>query len=868
MSEEESQELKERTKNFLEKIKVKNNIIVYAILAVIVWFNYYVRTRNLPLLKDVITGKYIAADLDAQLFMRYAQYLLEHGKLFAIDFMRNYPLGFPMYIETPLLPYFIVYLYKFLHIFSPSITLEYVDVIYPAITASVGLVFFFLFVRKIFDNKIALVATAFLALIPSFLGRTIAGYSDKEALAIMFFFMALYFYSASWKGQNAKHNAIWGLLAGISTALTGLVWGGVNFLFMIIGVFVMIEIILGRFKEEEFYSYVVFYLTTVIILVTFGGTRFTANSMITSASALPITIAFAMSLLNYVVIRKDMLKLKEKLTKRLPGGVVTLLIVLIVGLAGISIFIDPDFVVHKPYSTIHDMLYPLKDRWALTVAESHEPYITDWISNFGWTFVFLFIFSSIIMVYEMCKKLKRYKWWVISVYSAFIFAFIFSRYSRDSILNGVSPLAKFMYVGSLLIFTGGIIILYIYIFKKDKEVYNEVTKIEKSYIFTIIFFIIMIMGARRAIRLVFIFSPIIAILGAYFFSMLAEYSKKIKKDAYKIASYVIITIVMICLLVGFASNTLEAAKYVGSIYNVQWQKAMGWVRENTPKDAVFGHWWDYGYLVQTGGERATVTDGGNAIGYWNYLMGRHALTGQSDREALDFLYSHNVSYFLIEESEIGKYPAYSSIGSDVNYDRYSWINTFYLDRDQSQETRDQIIYIYRGGTPLDEDFIYNEKVFPKQRAGIAGFLIPTKQEGNQTAIQQPTAVLIYNGQQTRVPLECVFIGGKEAKFPEQGLKGCLQIVPKIENQQMDPLGAALYLSERVVKGRFGQYYMFGRESEYFKLVYSDEKEIPLAIYNGRIIGPLKIWKVSYPEDMVINQTYLQISFPDENVTKI
>ncbi|MFH1211245.1 MAG: hypothetical protein V1645_05015, partial [archaeon] len=319
---------------------------------------------------------------------------------------------------------------------------------------------------------------------------------------------------------------------------------------------------------------------------------------------------------------------------------------------------------------------------------------------------------------------------------------------------------------------------------------------------------------------------------------------------------------------GFTDTTLNQAQYTGSIYNVQWQKAMGWVRENTPQDAVFGHWWDYGYLVQTGGQRATVTDGGNAIGYWNYLMGRHALTGQSDQEALEFLYAHNVSYFLIEEAEIGKYPAFSSIGSDANYDRYSWINVYSLDRTQSQETRDQTIYLYRGGTPLDEDFIYQEKVFPKQSSGIGGFLIPIKQEGNQTQIQQPTAVLFYNGQQTRVPLECVFLGGKEIIFPEPGLKGCLQIVPRIENQQVDGMGAAFYLSERVVQSRFGQYYMFSKESENFKIVYNDEQEMPLAIYNGRIIGPLKIWKVTYPKNMTVNQTYVQTEFPDPSVTRI
>jgi len=860
--------LSERKKLFLEKIKKENKWIIYSILAFIVGFGYYIRTRNLYLLKDIITGKYIAADLDAQLFMRYALYVLEHGKLFAIDYMRNYPIGFSTQIETPLLPYFIVYLYKFLHFFSPSITLEYVDVVYPAITAAITLIFFFLFVRRLFNNKVALVATAFLAVLPSFLMRTIAGYSDKEALAVMFMFMAFYFYVASWQAEKKKYGIILGALGGLATGLTGLVWGGVNFIFMIVGLFVIAEIALDRFKEGEFYSYSSFYIATLLTVLLFGGGRFTLQSMIISATAGAMSIGFLMSMIDFFIMKKDILKIRDRITKKIPTGIATFLIAFGITIIGVSLLVDLDFIIHKPYSMIHEMLYPLGDRWALTVAESHEPYIVDWIGQFGFAFMMLFIASSIIMIYEMCKSIKKYKWGIVTFYTVFIFAFIFSRYSRDSTFNGVSLLAKFMYIGSLSMLVLGIAIFYFYISKKDKEAFQEITRMDKSYIFTILFFIVMIMAARRAIRLVFIFSPIVAMLAAYFFFKLGEYAKAMKKDIYKIAAYVIIIAVMLYFLNGFTGTTMNQSKYTGSIYNTQWQKAMGWVRENTPKDAVFGHWWDYGYLVQTGGERATVTDGGNAVGYWNYLMGRNALTGQSDEEALEFLYAHNVSYFLIEEAEIGKYPAYSSIGSDQNYDRYSWINVYSLDRSQSQETRDQTVYLYRGGTPLDEDFIYNEKVFPKQSSGIGGFLVPMKQTDNETEMKQPTAVLFYNGQQTRVPLECVSIGGREIKFPEPGLKGCLQIVPNIENQQMDAIGAAFYLSERVVKGRMGQYYMLGKESEHFKIVYNDEKEMPLALYNGRIIGPLKIWQINYPENMKVNQTYVQTNFPDISVTKI
>jgi len=56
--------------------------------------------------------------------------------------------------------------------------------------------------------------------------------------------------------------------------------------------------------------------------------------------------------------------------------------------------------------------------------------------------------------------------------------------------------------------------------------------------------------------------------------------------------------------------------------------------------------------------------------------------------------------------------------------------------------------------------------------------------------------------------------------------------------------------------------------KYFKLVYSDEANLPLSIYNGRIIGPLKIWEVSYPEDLEVPEIYYEDVLPNPKVSSI
>ena len=53
------------------------------------------------------------------------------------------------------------------------------------------------------------------------------------------------------------------------------------------------------------------------------------------------------------------------------------------------------------------------------------------------------------------------------------------------------------------------------------------------------------------------------------------------------------------------------------------------------------------------------------------------------------------------------------------------------------------------------------------------------------------------------------------------------------------------------------------------MAYSDENTgMPLALYQGRLIGPTKIWKVGYPDNLTIPPEYYKNELPDERVNEI
>jgi dolichyl-diphosphooligosaccharide--protein glycosyltransferase len=99
-----------------------------------------------------------------------------------------------------------------------------------------------------------------------------------------------------------------------------------------------------------------------------------------------------------------------------------------------------------------------------------------------------------------------------------------------------------------------------------------------------------------------------------------------------------------------------------------WIDAMRWIKENTPKDAVFASWWDYGYWISTLGERTTLSDNATLI---DWQIRKIA--------AMYFSTSDNAWQILTSDAETDASSSYVSLPTDVTdpyrhgdnvYDKY------------------------------------------------------------------------------------------------------------------------------------------------------------------------------------------------------
>ncbi|MBS3156813.1 hypothetical protein J4442_01405 [Candidatus Woesearchaeota archaeon] len=892
--------IEERQKKIVEKLNLKKNWYWF-VFALIACFGYWIRTRNLPLLIDATTGKYTPLALDPDAFLRYVRFILEHGALPVVDYMRYYPWGFQTLRDFNFLSHFITYLYKFIHFFNPSISVEKVFVLYPPIAFVFGLIFFFLLVRKLFDYRVALLSSFFLATVPPFLQRTMAGFSDKESLAIAFMFISFYFFISAWKAIEFKRIIIFGILAGIFTGFMGMVWGGVTFTITTISGFSLVNFVFIRLNSKKICAYASWFFIFFILMTLTTAPSITDNLKTVDMGFAAFTLI--VGLIGIIVFEKNLLKIKEKITNKLPVGIGALLISLIFGLFAIPRIKDLFIVLTNPFG---------QNRWALTVAEAHQPYLIDLINALNWKIFVVMIFGVLLLFYKTTQGFDKKKWLNITFF-IFIFGFVFNRYRGDATyLNGDTIFALFIYIGFAIFFCLFLLISHIKLYNKDKELFVKIKKSKAEYIFVIIWFLVMIVAVRGANRIIFLFPVINTIITSYALIWMWDISiKESNRVGLKWGLWLLLFLVLFNpfnfgggidsdnfigstfgsllnkgVVLDYPEKIIQQAKFSGTGYSLQWQQAGKWVRDNLPKPVitttkkdgklemnyegpVFAHWWDYGYWVQTGFGMATVTDGGNAKKSLNHMMGRHVLTGQNETEALEFLKAHDATHLLIISDEIGKYPAFSSIGADENWDRYSWINVFSRDDTKTRENRDSIAYVYVGGTPLDWDFEYNGVLYPKGGAGIIVIVLPIKNSGNNSIdFGQPNAILAYGNNQINIPIECLFVDGKEIIYPTDGLKGCFFILPKINDGQVENLGNGLYISEKVRNTLFYKLYLAGQEGDYFKLAYNDESQIPLSVYNGRIIGPLKIWEISYPDDLVVPEIYYEDILPNPAVTSV
>lgn len=879
-----------------KKFQIGLTVILFLIILI---SSTMLRVSNLPILKDATTGLYTSNDLDSLYFYRVAETQLTTNPFPAIDALRS-P-GYNVAWIPELIDNYLVWNYQVLHFFNNNISFNYAATISAPIFYSIGLILFFILCLLLTKSKTAsLISSAFLAYAPSFLFRSIAGFYDHDHVGVFVLFMLLIATLFAFKKFEKSYvtSVLWGIIVGFFTALVLVSWGGViTFVLVFFPIASLFYYLFNHYDKKKFILfYSIWALFSVLFTPLLGSKAAFMYERFLDSQGIIVLFVLGYAIIDLVVTAfgKKLEFFREKYHQLYVFGITFVLGILSL----IMIGKNPLALAVKAWATL---IYPFfgdfGSRLSSTVAENSQPYLTDLISQNGNIIFWFFILGLTILSINLSKNSKNKINRVIlslSVISLF-FAVLFSRYSSTGILNGENFISQGLYLIGGIVFLGGIG----YVYSKEKFTID----IESILLFALA--ITVVINARAAIRSFFLIAPFIMLFAGYGIFNLLNYFKCSKEETIKNIYWLIAVLMGIILLFSFFGNPLNShagiyqttatqAKYMGASANDQWQNAMSWTRNNTNSNAIFVHWWDYGYFVQTLGKRATVTDGGHSGGNpADHYIGRYILTTPNPATAYSFMKTWNVSYLLIDPTDMSKYGAFSKIGSNDSWDRISQgvASGESSDKDM-QETSRGVTRIYNIGTCVDEDITYQSNGSQIFLPGISitktqsmvcnsylgAIIVEMNEKNGQMEVSQPWGVYVYQNRQYRIPIKNLYFSGKMISF-DIGLNAVANIIPRVSQTgdgkiSLDRTGAMVYLSPRVFNSLLGKVYVLNDPyNEYAGLKIADSEDNQAVkyfkqiwgltddfIYFGGLQAPLKIWKVDYPLGTITHKEFFNSDF--------
>jgi dolichyl-diphosphooligosaccharide--protein glycosyltransferase len=541
---------------------------------------------------------------------RATQYLVDNGLNAYVhwhDDMSWYPSGRDVF-ATAQVPLHVTdaALYK---IFGGGMSLYDFTIIFPVVFGSMTAIVIFALVRVLGGTSAGLFASLFFALSPPIIVRGTIGWFKSEPLGLFYGLLGVYLFLSGIKSENKKI-AISKLVGGGFFLAVGFAsWGGIEFFLLPLGLF-FIALPFIR-KDHKFLLWAVPLFVAVTMLIAGGlfarpGPTFVFGmrgfAMIGPAILLVITI----------FIQKY-----SKEQHRIRNSLLALAALIIIGVVVLSAgsLQSASFRylnAMNPFLTSED---PLVD----SVAEHATPTLAQNFSYFS--VLMLFAGLGIWLVFRKRNgdpNASRFsiknEMIVFALIIGIVGAYSGSTFSRLELLTATSV---------IILSSIGLAILVKDILKRQNTPVKFVESSKKGT------------GSKKEIPA----------------KKTSELLGRIPKIAFVA---VIVALLLVPTLYPVNANWITITKSPPTILNggsnfaistSDWPDALNWIKNNTPKDSVVASWWDYGYWVQTLGERKTLAD--NSTVDTNIIANIARMLLASPDEAWKMLNKAGANYVLV-----------------------------------------------------------------------------------------------------------------------------------------------------------------------------------------------------------------------------
>jgi dolichyl-diphosphooligosaccharide--protein glycosyltransferase len=432
-------------------------------------------------------------------------------------------------------------------IFGGNSSLYDFTILFPAVIGSLTVIIIFGLVRVFAGTTAGLFASLLFAVSLPIILRGVIGWFKSEPLGIFYALFALYLFFSGIRSKNKKIAFSKIILGGITMTFAMSSWGGTQFFIIPLGLFILALPFVRKDHKFLLWSiplFVITFLSTAIMFERPGP------SFVFGIGGISLILP-TIFLISCICVQKI-----SKNENKTRNGLVLLFSIIIIGSFLVTVSEELD-ILPLPSFRYLNALNPF-----LTTLDP----LTDSVAEHATTSIQLsFLFHSILLIFSAVGA------W-----------FLLSKKIPSSIIFERNDMRVFVLIMGI---TG---------------VY-----VSSAFIRLEVF---------ASISLIFLTSIGLSILIKEIFKI--NLSQK-KNYLLKISSVLTILILFTIPLV-YPTNTnwISGVDFPPTILNGgttyppsnDWLESLEWIKINTPENSVVASWWDYGYWIQTMGDRASLAD--------------------------------------------------------------------------------------------------------------------------------------------------------------------------------------------------------------------------------------------------------------------
>ncbi|MBI1935330.1 hypothetical protein HYS31_02715 [Candidatus Woesearchaeota archaeon] len=503
-------------------------------------------------------GKNYMPDIDPYYWFRYAKNIVENGHPGDIlkdgrsyDTHQLAPIGrfvFPDMFHA----YSLAYFYKFVHLFSPGITLMRSIFYLPVLVSALCIMLVFLIARRIAGNLSGFFAGLIMAVNGAFLGRTLFGHADNDIWVVFFPLIVTWLFLLAFDVRSILKAAALSLAAGFFTGVFSFTWSGWWYIF---------DFIIATIAITFLY----------MVLISFNEIRrdyLHVLSVPALKNILIIGIVYFASSLLFVSMFLGWNSFKES-------------------------FIGP-FSFPSIKAPITTSVWP---NVLTTVAELNEGSIGGIINSVGGSFLFYISLLGIVLSVSRKEGIRRFElaYLIVSIlfYTSY---FILIKIGIEISLYGLLAWIMLPIIVWILIA----------IYKKDSSYDFRLPILLSLWVASTIF------ASIKGIRFTLLLAPAFSVafgvaLGRAYGYLSRTLNRELK--IHKIIGGGILIILLLLMYISPTKAALNAAKYDVPLINDVWYNALAAIKQDSKEDAIITSWWDFGHHFKALADRRVTFDG-------------------------------------------------------------------------------------------------------------------------------------------------------------------------------------------------------------------------------------------------------------------